>query len=216
MKVELDESGIKKCRNKKKHLANYRLLKLYINLLSPEVQKLFFNVEEIVYIPKKRRFNWDGSAEFPAFGLPFICVYAPAFRRHPKRKKKNYVWYVLMHELAHTLDFTRQSLTEVPDEIHEGITEEEWQAILKTEPLSPEDFPSCSRAFRRYSHKPCEQWAIRMALTIFSDYLVPAGLIPENNISRTPKILSAAEFKTQWPKSHEFFHRYIKKILARA
>lgn len=111
------------------------------------------------------------------------------------------------------MDFTSHGLAIVPPEMHEGITEEEWQAILKAGPESPEYFPGCSRAFRRKSHKSCEQWAIRMALTVISDYFVPAGLIPENNINRTPRILSAAEFKTKWPKSYEFFRNYVRQIL---
>ena len=195
--------------------SSYLELVRSLESLPAPVRKLFgFNLRDITY-SYSWLFSGPPMSAFVDDNLmrdrsSMIIIYDGA-------KKFGFV-KLLVHELSHTLDV--HSYPEMigvvpkdhfPDWLIRSADDRRWKDILKSEPLPTE----LTRYNRAWAYRPSEQWACRMAATIAVDYLVPARLVPENDIVMDRKV-SADKFKSRWPKSYRFFRNYLKRILAHA
>lgn len=195
--------------------SSYKELVRSLESLPDPIRKLFgFNLREITY-----SYSWlfSGPPMSAFVDDNLMQDRSSMIILHDGAKKFGFV-KLLVHELSHTLD--TRSYPEMigvnpkdhfPDWLIRPADDRRWKSILKTESLPTE----LTRLNRSWAYRPSEQWACRMAATIAADYLVPGGLVPENDIVMDRK-LSARRFKFRWPKSYRFFRSYLKLILAHA
>lgn len=193
------------------------MLKDCYNSLPSDVKNLFdFNTGLILY-DESASWNVLAITEKERRKKPRILIFASLFENMTHRVACKRLNRTLTHELAHTLDIYNlacnpraKSLLRNYRDILRG-----WYKVIEKEPDSTE-LPSVieddGESIYLWAMEPREQWACRFALTIMVDYLVPAGLVPKDDLS-TRRSLSVKEFKTKWPKSYRFFHNYIRMIL---
>ena len=198
----------------------FRILKNYFERLPASVKLLFsLNIQQIVFrdIPSEKIF-YSPMAEliyhWRRKEKPFIVFYP--LGRHCRE-----IYKIFVHELGHSLDPAVAAKAGFRPGNHfpawaiKAADSKNWKKILRVEPISAEQSDSDEDDAKKYFRRPEEQWASRFALTAAIDYLAPAGLVSQSNLSPFRRI-SAARFRSGWPQSYRFFHEYIRRILARA
>ena len=200
-----------------------RVVKNHFNVLPGPIKKLFsFNTKAIIY-------GWNcGYIRNPVKAYVALEFF---FREKPCIKLNAYglteaeeIDKVLLHELGHTLDpginarFSgyRFSRDYFPSWLYREVNFQKWIKILRQEPHSAESCCSVSQSLSEELRRPWEQWASRIELTLMVDYMIPTGLARSDNLAIYNPEMSALKFKSGWPKSYKFFHRYIKMLLRHA
>ncbi len=197
------------------------LMDCYYSLPLPFKSLFSFNTEMLVY----QRFGILGKI----FGNKTTMAVTSFFEDNKKATiyvykiyNRNTCYKVLLHELAHTLDpcdYGKRLLSpqkHFPDWLYEVANTSEWQDILKQEPDPTENFgvKNVSASHIRWMSKPEEQWACRLAITLTIDYLFPAGLVKSDDILVSGGKMSLTQFLLFYPRSYQYFHKYIEAIFA--